>query len=275
MLRLALLTGFAFSFLPGPARSQQLVSPDMAECKEQFAGPPPSIVTGGKIDVRFGVSVSHVKNYYICFSQYGVLNSSVTKTPLWSAENLTPERVRQAKALHRENKFHSEKLIADKGDRASLSDYLGSKKDRGHMSPDDDMGDMDAQFESFSLANMVPQHPCNNEIIWKAIETSVRNYVMAHGNVYVVTGPIFDDMSLTIGNGVHVPTRLFKAVYDPRTNAVVVVVTENKNVQTYTTATLDQVRDWTGLDLFPGVSNFSSLALPPLANLTGACAKDN
>jgi len=38
----------------------------------------------------------------------------------------------------------------------------------------------------------------------------------ADGDVYVITGPVFDGTSHTIGDGkVWVPTHLFKLVYDP------------------------------------------------------------
>lgn len=209
----------------------------------------------------------------VCFHEFGVVVSNLTKTPLWSGEHLTRDRIEAAKKLHRDNTFHSEKAI-ERADRATLGDYRGSHYDRGHMTPEDDMGTMQAQFESFSLANMVPQDACNNEIIWKAIENSVRNYVLEHGDVYVVTGPIYDTLSLTIGKGVKVPTRLFKAIYDPRTNEALIVVTDNKNVQSYATATAEDLENWTGVNPFPAAHDVSlSLQLPALPVFSGVCAK--
>ena len=213
----------------------------------------------------------------LCKTQYGVLDSSVTKTPLWSAEHLTADRVNSAKNIKRKNEFHPEPLIPFE-DRATLADYLGSGYDRGHMSPDKDMPDALSMHESFSLANMVPQNPCNNEIIWAAIEGSVRKYALTT-DVYVVTGPIFGDNNpitpnSTIGGSrVWVPTKLFKAVYDPNKNALIIVETDNANVQTYNTLTLEQLKQMTGVTPFPTVVNPTELTLPPLHKLSGSCKK--
>ena len=148
-------------------------------CKSVYKGQMPNVGNP---------NIEAAKTYVLCFNAFGVQESSVTKTPLWSGEHLTAARVTAAKQIPRKNTFHSEKQIPP-ADQAKLSDYLGQHYDRGHMSPDDDMPDAVSQFQSFSLANMVPQKSCNNEIVWKAIETSVRNYTLAHSEVYVVTGP--------------------------------------------------------------------------------------
>ena len=151
------------------------------------------------------------RSHTVCYTQYTTFESGITKTALWSAEHLTRDRVTLAKTTQRKDLFHADPNISQE-DRAELSDYKESGFDRGHMSPNDDMPDAASQFQSFSLANMVPQSRCNNEIIWKAIETSVRNYVLANGDVYIVTGPIFSDTPATIGpDKVYVPTSLFKA----------------------------------------------------------------
>ena len=79
-----------------------------------------------------------------------------------------------------------------------------------------DMPTETSQHESFSLANMIPQDPKNNQILWQGIEEATRTLASRDGEVYVVTGPIFEGSSLERLNGrVLVPAFVFKAIYDP------------------------------------------------------------
>ena len=109
----------------------------------------------------------------LCYSKFAVLHSGVTRTPLWSAEHLTRVQLDAARALDREGTFHSDPHLP-KRERAELADYARSGFDRGHMAPSGDMPDRQAQQESFSLANIVPQNPDNNRDLWSDIEAAVR-----------------------------------------------------------------------------------------------------
>ena len=86
------------------------------------------------------------------------------------------------------------------------------------MTPSGDMPDWQAQQQSFSLANMVPQTPELNRGIWAGIETAVRDLATRQGELYVVTGPAFQSEQLqSIGpSGVLVPSATWKAVYSPQ-----------------------------------------------------------
>jgi endonuclease G, mitochondrial len=59
--------------------------------------------------VRPAVDAKHaVQSRLLCFHGFAVHYSGLTKTPLWSAEHLTPDRIQAADALPREGKFHAE-----------------------------------------------------------------------------------------------------------------------------------------------------------------------
>lgn len=132
------------------------------------------------------------------------------------AERLSRQHLEQARSVPRTNRFFADARLP-RAERAELSDYQGSGYARGHMAPAADMAGATAMAQSFSLANMIPQNPTGNSGPWAKIEKDTRSYTMrATGDVYVLTGPVFDGASPVIGQGVRVPTHLFKLVYDPQ-----------------------------------------------------------
>jgi endonuclease G len=190
----------------------------------------------------------------LCFSAFGVLHSGVTRTPLWSAEHLTREAVESAAGLPRVDGFHAEEQLP-RGARAELTDYARSGYDRGHMSPNKDMPTVEAQRESFSLSNMVPQNPNNNRILWEGIESAVRGLAKRDGDVYVITGPLFQGANLDVLRGhVYVPTQLFKLVYDPRRQAAAAYLTPNAPGMAYQVISVAQLSAMAGIDFLPAVS---------------------
>jgi endonuclease G, mitochondrial len=113
------------------------------------------------------------------------------------------------------NSFHPDDRLTP-SERAELADYARSGYDRGHIVPSGDMFDPKSQHESFSLANMIPQESSINRGVWERIESGVRRMVKSRGELYAVTGPLFQGGELKrIGGRVIVPTATFKAIYDP------------------------------------------------------------
>ena len=70
--------------------------------------------------------------------------------------------------------------------------------------------------ESFFMSNMSPQNPSFNRGAWARLEQAVRRFAFSEGSIFVVTGPIVtsEDEKSIGGNGVRVPGRHYKAVYD-------------------------------------------------------------
>ena len=135
----------------------------------------------------------------LCNDAYAVLASGVTHGAIWSAERPTAGSVSVARSTERWGQFHAEDRLPF-ADQAQLDDYRGSGFDRGHMTPSGDMPGEQAQQQTFSLANMVPQTPALNRGIWASIEMAVRNLAAREGELYVVTGPAFGGQRLsTIG----------------------------------------------------------------------------
>jgi endonuclease G len=191
------------------------------------------------------------KTREVCATGYAALHSGLTRTPLWVAEHLTRERIEGAESIRRKDAFHAEtSLPAD--ERAELSDYERSGYDRGHMAPAADMGTPEAQQESFSLANMIPQAPSLNRGLWEGIEESVRGLAARDGEAYVVTGPIFSGEKLQSLNGrVLVPTEVWKAVYVPKEGWAGVYLTQNTNDSGWQAISLAELERRAGVDAFP------------------------
>ena len=195
LLAPALLSGAATAFAAG-----------FDDCPQFFSGKPPVIQGYGQ-------------QRELCFEEFAVLHSGQTKTPLYTAQRLNARMLNKAKDLKRNDKFYEEARLPE-SERALLSDYRRSGFSRGHMAAAGDMSTTFGKAQSYSLANMVPQDPTQNGKPWSQIEQDTRRYIRrARGDVYVITGPVFNSRQpRTIGNsGVWVPDAVFKMVYDPAT----------------------------------------------------------
>ncbi|QCO00122.1 DNA/RNA non-specific endonuclease (plasmid) [Azospirillum argentinense] len=199
----------------------------------------------------------------LCYDGYALLHSGISRTPLWTAEHLTMERLAAARGLKRRNRFHADpNLPAD--ERAELDDYKGSGFDRGHMAPSGDMPTAAAQEESFSLANMIPQSPKMNQLIWEWIESGIRDLAERQGELYVVTGPVFQGQSLQRINGrVLVPSHAFKAVYDPQRRQAAAYLVENVTTKAHRVLSIAELEQLTGVAVFPGLPEaVRAIAMP-------------
>lgn len=189
-------------------------------------------------------------NYALCYNGFNVLYSGVSKTPIWVAEYLSPERL--STKIKREDHFHEEERISATH-RATLADYRGSGYDRGHMAPNADMNNSDAQYDSFALTNMVPQAPKNNQGVWRELEEATRSIVNKHQqDVYVVTGPTFETSQLKqIGQGVLVPTAVYKAVYAPKSGIIGAYYASNDDSGHVEVISICELERKTGINIFP------------------------
>lgn len=145
----------------------------------------------------------------LCFNEFAVIYSNKDKAPIAVAEHLTTQEIIDSHSIPRKNTFHSETQL-DKAYQSKASDYAKTGYDKGHMAPSGDMPNADDQYQSFSMANMTPQLPQLNRIQWRLIEEKVRDLTKTESDVWVVTGAIFS--TKTIGDGVSVPSEIYKAV---------------------------------------------------------------
>ena len=228
-------------------------------CPQIFMGSQPPQLTDAKIAQ---------KTRELCFSEFAVLFSGLTRTPLYSAEHMDSLRIRTARHQHRqdaEETFHEEERLPS-DERSWLSDYSRSGFDRGHLSPNGDFDNPKAQGESFSLANMMPQNADNNRNLWEGIEEATRTMASRYGEIWVVTVPIFPGAKTTwLKDRVAVPSQIAKAVYVPSKNAAGVYLVNNQSGMKWSAISLERLRELSGIDVFPALpSNIkvSAMNLP-------------
>ncbi len=214
-------------------------------CPALFAGVHPPALLNPKLAQR---------THGLCYDAFAVLNSGITSGPLWSAEHPTAASLEAAREMRRVNLFHPEDALPPE-DRAELEDYARSGYDRGHMTPSGDMPTPAAQEQSFSLANVVPQAPMLNRGVWERIESAVRRLARREGELYVVTGPVFQGSNLQALRGrVLVPSATFKAIYDPAVDGAGAYVCTNTNEPECRVVSITQLASLAGIDPFPAVA---------------------
>lgn len=191
-----------------PATS--LATSDFSACPQFFASGKPPLV------------VPRPTQRALCYDAFAILHSGESKTAVYVAQKLNRALVADADEKRTNRFFADARLRSD--ERATLADYLRSGFDKGHLAPAGDMPTPQAMDQSFSLANMIPQAPSHNQGTWRtSVEDATKKYAgRARGDVYVITGPVFEPsiaQSKAIGPGnVRVPKYLFKLVYDESAN---------------------------------------------------------
>lgn len=221
-------------------------SSEFDRCTQYFYSKAPPVVSN---------TLLAKNNFDLCYSGFAVKYSGISKTGIWSASILTPESLSEAYKIKRNNTFHEEERIPLEF-RSLLSDYRGSNMDRGHLSPSGDRKSIKDQYDSFSLTNMLPQSPSNNQQEWRMVEEAIRAYVTRYKQpVYVITGTLFLGNKLRkIGNNILVPSHVYKVVLFPKLNVAGAYVAVNDESGRYDYVSVNQLQQFSGVIYFPTAS---------------------
>lgn len=172
----------------------------------------------------------------------------------WTAYINTRSRLKVPN-VPRYDKFIPDYAVSTRS--AFYRDYSGSGYTRGHMVPAGDMAfDTMAMRESFFMSNMSPQTKIFNQGIWRELEENIRDWTYTHDTLYIITGPIFDQNTSTIGsNKVGIPHAFFKVILDyaqPDIQGVGFLIPHDESVSHLSEfmTTIDSVEAITGLDFF-------------------------
>lgn len=164
----------------------------------------------------------------ICHKNYAVIHRCEVKAPVAVFEHLTVAAM--TGTATRRDDFRPDPQVTPNCS-ATLADYatVGRTHDRGHMSPaKNNTINPEIMSESFFLSNMVPQVANNNRGIWKQLEMQERQWATAPGtDFYIISGGIYDQGHAKTGNGLGIPTRLYKIIIEKNSKKVMAYLMPN------------------------------------------------
>ena len=88
----------------------------------------PALFAGGRPPALLNPKLA-AHTHGLCYDAFAVLDSGITRGPLWSAEHPTAAGLQAAREMRRVNLFHPEDALPAE-DRAELEDYARSGFDR-------------------------------------------------------------------------------------------------------------------------------------------------
>jgi endonuclease G, mitochondrial len=192
--------------------------------------------------------------------------SDARENPLWVAFRLFP--VTSTQTERRPSRFRTDSRTAA---RVRHADYTNSGYDRGHMAPNYAIATRygrAAQLETFLMSNICPQRPTLNRQVWRRLEERVANgYANDLGEIWVVTGPIFDADRELLPTGVEIPDMFYQIILDelegkPRALAFIVGqdVGSRFPLESFLVS-VDAVERATGIDFFHELEDATERAL--------------
>ncbi len=206
-----------------------------------------NIVYGGNPRLASSTTVTLLKNI-----AYHAGYCEERRNPLWVAYRL--DTIANGEKLKRPKGFKADLRTLS---RIAPGDYVKSGYDRGHMAPNSAIAQrygLDAQHQTFLMSNIVPQTPDLNRKVWQRLEKVEDEYANRLENVWVITGPVFDEHIQQINNNIEIPDAFFKIIFDEERGNVRAMpfllhqtVTGKEPIDSFLTS-IDEIEKLTGLD---------------------------
>jgi endonuclease G len=263
--------GCASSAMIAPASAQRgsgtasAAARSPADCAGMYQSGRAPVVAGTASPVRVFCHLIYVAGY-----------STARLNPLWSAQHLTRAAVRQGDSVFRADRstFAPEPDLRP-GEQAADSDFDHNDWDKGHLAPANDAPDTVSQIDTFFLSNAVPQHFRLNRYMWAYLEGSVHQLAALHGDVYIVTGPIFGPRPDPMNDRVPIPSHTYKAVYIPALGVAVGFIASNQAVPTCRIVSIAEITRQSGVNPFPGLSAAVRARQPAITLPRGIIMRSN
>ncbi len=178
------------------------------------------------------------------------------KNPLWVSYKV--KKVPDGSiSLKRPTKFEVDNRTSS---GVKHDDYTGSGYDRGHMAPNYAISSLygkDAQLDTFLMSNITPQKPDLNRKLWQRLEeVEIKYFTKLDDEVYVITGPIFDENIQLLKSDIEVPDAFYKVYAMQKGDDVKMLgfimpqnVKGNEGLDKYV-ASIDEIERLSGFDFF-------------------------
>jgi endonuclease G len=129
---------------------------------------------------------TNLSNYLLVKPQYVLSYNNGRGCPNWVSWHLSSAWKGSAVRC---DCFSTETLLPSTFFKAASTSYTGSGFDRGHMCPSDDRdGSSTDNAATFTMSNMVPQAPANNQGLWANLEAYCRTLISAGNELYIISG---------------------------------------------------------------------------------------
>lgn len=197
------------------------------------------------------------------------------RVPLWVSYKLTRKQIAPHR-LRTECFRPDPRLTA--AQRAECNDYHEPRYDQGHLAPNADFKRTEeAMLNTYLYSNMTPQETNFNRYTWGRLEDAVRAWCDKHGDLYVISGSVFDrdgnglrdddNAAQRLKQRVAIPTHFYKIIFKKKfvgpSDSIAILLPHDAVKHTGTNwepwmvshiTTIGNIEKLTGINFLPGVS---------------------
>lgn len=233
---------------PAPTGEAEAFHQTLAEYSLLFAGKPRPLDRAANIETLYNRA-------------YAVGYSDAHREAVWVGYRL--DRTAPGGTLPRPKKFTPDDRLLS---RVTPKEYTHSGYDRGHLAPNSAIArrfGAEAQLETFLMSNIAPQRPALNRNVWQRLERLEDSYADRFDQLYILTGPIFDDRRevLSESSDVEIPDEFYKILLDEDDGRVHILafripqtVSGREPLEQYLTS-VDDIEQATDFDFFWALSD--------------------
>lgn len=165
---------------------------------------------------------------------YTVGYDTERRCPAWAAWTLAPEHTAETYSRKDAGGFREDTRLAGQG--AKPGDYRNTGWTRGHLCPSgDNRWNLQWLRDSYLMSNICPQAAKLNSGVWNQIERTCREWARRHGELDIVSGPIYyrqpthAPITTPAGTRVAVPDAFFKVVASRRDGLAIGFICRNSD----------------------------------------------